>query len=102
MEGLLMYIFVYLGGIKMMEGILPLSGIFISTFQNYVPKGKEGRFQVVIKCFMILIPMIVGPIISIILGLNAMGLKGENFILFSIHLNFQLILRSLYLFLRYY
>ena len=78
-SGAIWYIFLYLGGILMMGGILSLTGIFTSTFQDYVPKGTEGRFQGVRMCFMVLVPMIIGPIVSLILGLNAMGMNGENF-----------------------
>ena len=30
-------------------------------------------------CFTVLIPMIIGPIISMIIGLDAMGMNGDNF-----------------------
>ena len=30
-------------------------------------------------CFMVMIPMIIGPIISMIIGLDAMGMNGEDF-----------------------
>jgi len=29
---------------------------------------------------MVLIPMIIGPIISLLIGLDAMGMNGENFV----------------------
>lgn len=79
-KGISLYLVLYIGGILMMGGILSLTGLFTSTFQDYVPKGTEGRFQGVRMCFMVLIPMIVGPIISLILGLNAMGMNGNDFI----------------------
>lgn len=69
----------YVGGILMMGGILSLTGAMTSTFQDYIPHGCEGRFQGVRMCFMVLIPMIVGPIISMIIGLDAMGMNGANF-----------------------
>ena len=55
----------------MMGGILSLTGSFSSTFQDHIPEGCEGRYQGVRMCFMVLIPMIVGPIISLIIGLDA-------------------------------
>ena len=45
-----------------------------------VPEGTEGRFQGVRMCFTVLIPMIIGPVISLIIGLDAMGMNGENFV----------------------
>lgn len=69
----------YIGGIFMMGSILSLGGALGSTFQDYIPKGYEGRFQGVRMCFSVLIPMIVGPIVSLIIGLNAMGMNGDNF-----------------------
>lgn len=69
----------YIGGILMMGGILSLTGALTAAFQDYIPKGYEGRFQGVRMCFMVLLPMIVGPIISLIIGLDAMGLNGADF-----------------------
>ena len=70
----------YGGGVLMMGGILSLTGAFTSSFQDYLPEGTEGRFQGVRMCFMVLIPMIIGPIISLLIGLDAMGMNGENFV----------------------
>lgn len=70
----------YIGGILMMGGVLALTGTLNAAFQDRIPKGCEGRFQGVRMCFTVLIPMIVGPIISLIIGLNAMGMNGENFV----------------------
>ena len=69
----------YIGGVLMMGGILSLTGALQSAFQDYIPKGFEGRFQGVRMCFMVMIPMIIGPIISMIIGLDAMGMNGEDF-----------------------
>ncbi len=70
----------YAGGVLMMGGILSLTGAFTSSFQDYLPEGTEGRFQGVRMCFTVLIPMIIGPVISLIIGLDAMGMNGENFV----------------------
>ena len=69
----------YIGGIIMMGSILSLTGALQAAFQDYIPKGFEGRFQGVRMCFTVLIPMIIGPIISMIIGLDAMGMNGDNF-----------------------
>ncbi len=79
MSGTLMVAFAYIGGLIMMGAILSLSGALNATFQDYIPKGYEGRFQGVRMCFTVLIPMIVGPLISMAIGLDAMGMNGEDF-----------------------
>ncbi len=79
-DGGLRNLVLYGGGVLMMGGILSLTGAFTSSFQDYLPEGTEGRFQGVRMCFMVLIPMIVGPIISLLIGLDAMGMNGDNFV----------------------
>jgi len=60
----------YVVGILMLGSLLGLSGILMSSFQDYIPKGYEGRFQGVRMCFSVLIPMIIGPLVTLLLGLN--------------------------------
>lgn len=79
LEGGALSAVLYVGGILMMGGILGLTGALTATFQDYIPKGYEGRFQGVRMCFTVLIPMIVGPIISMCIGLDAMGMNGAEF-----------------------
>ena len=79
-EGMLKTCILYIGGVLMMGGILSLTGAFTSAFQDYLPEGTEGRFQGVRMCFMVLIPMIIGPVISLLIGLDAMGMNGDGFI----------------------
>lgn len=69
----------YAGGIIMMGAILSITGILLATFQDFIPEGNEGRFQGVRMCFTVLIPMIIGPVVSMIIGLDAMGMNGEDF-----------------------
>ena len=69
----------YVGGILMMGGVLSLTGTLTAAFQDYIPSGCEGRFQGVRMCFTVLVPMIIGPIISLCIGLDAMGMNGESF-----------------------
>jgi len=59
------------GGIPLMGCILALGSALSSSFQDYIPKGYEGRFQGVRMLFTVLIPMIIGPIISLIIGINS-------------------------------
>lgn len=80
LSGITLTIVLYVGGIVMMGGILSLIGAFNANFQDYIPEGGQGRFQGVRMCFTVLIPMIIGPIISMILGLDAMGMNGDDFI----------------------
>ena len=79
-DGALKTIILYGGGVLMMGGILSLTGAFSSSFQDYLPEGTEGRFQGVRMCFMVLVPMIIGPVISLLIGLDAMGMNGDNFV----------------------
>lgn len=69
----------FIGGIVMMGAILALTGALTASFQDYIPKGYEGRFQGVRMFFVVLIPMIIGPIISMCIGLDAMGMNGADF-----------------------
>ena len=73
-------VIMYVGGVLMMGSILSLTGAFTSSFQDYLPEGTEGRFQGVRMCFMVLIPMIIGPIVSLMIGLDAMGMNGADFV----------------------
>ncbi len=79
MSGVSATVMLFVGGTVMMGAILALGGALGACFQDYIPHGYEGRFQGVRMCFTVLIPMIVGPIVSMIIGLDAMGMNGENF-----------------------
>ncbi len=78
-RGGLSVVILYVGGVIMMGAILSLTGALTAAFQDYIPAGYEGRFQGVRMCFTVLVPMIVGPIISMCIGLDAMGMNGEQF-----------------------
>ncbi len=60
----------YVAGIFMLGAILSLSAALMSSFQDYIPSGAEGRFQGVRMCFNVLLPMIIGPLITLIIGLS--------------------------------
>ena len=79
-DGTLRTVVLYLGGTLMLGGILSLNACFSSTFQDHIPAGCQGRYQGVRMVFMVLIPMIVGPVISLLIGLDAMGFNGANFV----------------------
>ena len=80
LQGGAMAAVLYIGGIVMMGAMLSLTGALQAAFQDYIPSGFEGRFQGVRMCFTVMIPMIIGPIISLIIGLDAMGMNGEDFV----------------------
>ena len=61
----------YVGGTIMLGSMLCTSGGLMSAFQDYIPAGYEGRFQGVRMLFTVLIPMVVGPIISLAIGINS-------------------------------
>ena len=61
----------YVGGTVMLGSMLCIAGALTAAFQDYIPKGCEGRFQGVRMCFTVLIPMIIGPIIALIIGMNS-------------------------------
>lgn len=61
----------YIGGTVMLGAMLCTSGALMAAFQDYTPKGYEGRFQGVRMCFTVLLPMIIGPVISLMIGINS-------------------------------
>ncbi|MBO4506373.1 MAG: MFS transporter [Lachnospiraceae bacterium] len=79
-EGAARGLLLYGGGIVMMGGLLSLLAALNANFQDNIPEGSQGRVQGVRMCFTVLIPMIIGPIISLILGLDAMGINGSDFV----------------------
>ncbi len=63
-------VFVVFGGI-MLGTSLSLFAALMASFQDYIPEGYEGRFQGIRMVFAVLIPMIIGPIISLAIGINS-------------------------------
>ena len=61
----------YVGGTVMLGSLLCTNGALMSAFQDYIPDGCEGRFQGVRMCFTVLAPMVIGPIISMAIGINS-------------------------------
>ena len=61
----------YVGGTVMLGSLLCTNGALMSAFQDYIPVGCEGRFQGVRMCFTVLVPMVIGPIISMAIGINS-------------------------------
>ena len=66
------YVAVAIIGCGLMLGsALALFASLMAAFQDYIPKGYEGRFQGVRMVFTVLLPMIFGPIISLVIGFNS-------------------------------
>lgn len=61
----------YVGGTVMLGSLLCTNGALMSAFQDYIPDGCEGRFQGVRMCFTVLVPMVIGPVISMAIGINS-------------------------------
>ncbi len=52
------------GGILVIGVSLVMAGLFTASYRDYIPEGKEGLFQGCRMVMYVLVPMIVGPIIS--------------------------------------
>ena len=67
------YVYVLVvAGTFMLGALLAGGGALMSTFQDYIPKGGEGRFQGVRMCFTVLLPMLIGPLVTMIINLMKM------------------------------
>ena len=60
-------------GTLMMGALLSGGGALMSTFQDYIPKGGEGRFQGVRMCFTVLVPFLIGALVSMCINLAKIG-----------------------------
>lgn len=64
------YVYVLvIAGTFMLGSLLSGGSALMSSFQDYIPKGAEGRFQGVKMCFTVLLPMLIGPLITMIINL---------------------------------
>ena len=66
------------GGSVLLGAILSISGALTASFQDYIPKGAEGRFQGVRMCFTVLIPMVLGIVIAQLVGVNSLDAHDEG------------------------
>ena len=66
-------------GTVMLGALLSGGSALMSTFQDYIPKGGEGRFQGVRMCFTVLLPMLIGPLITMCLNLDKIDTTAESF-----------------------
>lgn len=79
MDGALRIVSIYIGGVIMMTGVFAISTALMANFQDLIPTGYEGRFQGIRMCFNVLMPMIIGPIISLLIGLNTQNGNALSF-----------------------
>jgi MFS family permease len=54
----------YVFAIVLMACSLAMGGLFSAAFSDYIPKGREGCFQGVKMFFIVLVPMVFGPLIA--------------------------------------
>ncbi|MCM1285344.1 MAG: MFS transporter [Acetobacter sp.] len=74
------------GGILIIGVSLINAGLFTASYRDYIPNGKEGLFQGCRMVMYVLIPMIIGPILSqIIINLFNKGVP-ENEIVYPMEL----------------
>lgn len=52
------------GGILVIGVSLVMAGLFTASYRDYIPKGKEGLFQGCRMVMYVLVPMIIGPVVS--------------------------------------
>lgn len=53
-----------IGGIMTIGVNLVMAGLFTASYRDYIPEGKEGLFQGCRMVMYVLVPMIIGPLIS--------------------------------------
>lgn len=53
-----------IGGIFVIGVSLVMAGLFTASYRDYIPKGKEGLFQGCRMVMYVLVPMVVGPVVS--------------------------------------
>ncbi len=74
------YVYVLVvAGTFMLGALLSGSGVLMSSFQDYIPKGGEGRFQGVRMCFTVLLPMLIGPLITMCINLDKVDTSSADF-----------------------
>lgn len=62
---------IILAGIVMMSGNLILTAIINGSIRNYTPADKAGLFQGIRMIFMVMLPMIIGPVIGALVIKNS-------------------------------
>ncbi|MBE6720782.1 MAG: MFS transporter [Ruminococcaceae bacterium] len=60
----LLMLLLIIGGIMTIGVNLVMSGLFTASYRDYIPNGKEGLFQGCRMVMYVLVPMIIGPLVS--------------------------------------
>lgn len=70
-----------IGGIFVIGVSLVMAGLFTASYRDYIPKGKEGLFQGCRMVMYVLVPMVVGPVVSqLIINMFNKGVADENIV----------------------
>lgn len=65
----------YIAGTITITSALAGGALFSASFRDYIPAGAEGRFQGVRMSFNVLIPMVIGPLITLAIGRGSLQVE---------------------------
>lgn len=69
------------GGTLVIGVSLVMAGLFTASYRDYIPQGKEGLFQGCRMVMYVLVPMIIGPIVSqIVINACNKGVADEDIV----------------------
>ncbi|MBQ7203678.1 MAG: MFS transporter [Eubacterium sp.] len=75
------------GGIMTIGVNLVMAGLFTASYRDYIPEGKEGLFQGCRMVMYVLVPMIVGPLVSqLIINIRNKGVTNDADIVYPMEL----------------
>ncbi|MBR3149448.1 MAG: MFS transporter [Eubacterium sp.] len=76
-----------IGGIMSIGVNLVMAGLFTASYRDYIPKGKEGLFQGCRMVMYVLVPMIIGPLVSqFIINIANRGVTDDKDIVYPMEL----------------
>lgn len=80
-------IMLIIGGIMTIGVNLVMSGLFTASYRDYIPEGKEGLFQGCRMVMYVLVPMIIGPLVSqFIINMANRGVTNDADIVYPMEL----------------
>ena len=80
-------IMLIIGGIMTIGVNLVMSGLFTASYRDYIPEGKEGLFQGCRMVMYVLVPMIIGPLVSqLIINMANRGVSNDADIVYPMEL----------------
>lgn len=69
------------GGTLVIGVSLVMAGLFTASYRDYIPQGKEGLFQGCRMVMYVLVPMIIGPIVSqVVINACNKGVADEDIV----------------------